>query len=83
MDRDNRWDRIEPVNNMLIHGDAIFQFGAQKIALKAADARGEDDEFVQPTISCDEKNPPTPTKRSDSVISMNFRSDRSDQLTKV
>ena len=68
---------------MLIHGDAVFQFGAPKIALKAAYARGEDDEFVQSTIICGEKNPPIPTKRNDCVIFMNFRSDRSHQLTKV
>ena len=83
MDRDNRWDRIEPVYNMLTNGDAIFQYGTPEIALKEAYARGEDDEFVQPTIICDEKNPATPIKENDSVIFMNFRSDRARQLTRA
>lgn len=67
----------------LIHGDAIFQFGTPEIALKAAYVQSEDDEFVQPTIICDEKNSETPTKRNDIVMIMNFRSDRSHQLIGV
>lgn len=83
MDRDNRWDRVEPVYNMLTTGEAIFRFETAETALKEAYARGEDDEFIQPSLICNEKNPATPIQENDSVIFMNFRSDRARQLTRA
>ena len=83
MDRDNRWERIQPVYNMLTSGEAVFQFETPEIALEEAYARGEDDEFVQPTIICNERSPATSIQDNDSVIFMNFRSDRARQITRA
>ncbi len=83
MDRDNRWERIQPAYDMLTLGKAPFSFQNVSAALKAAYARGEDDEFVQATLiaSADEKA--AAIVDGDSVVFMNFRSDRARQLSRV
>ena len=50
MDRDNRWERIERTHSLLTEGVAAHQEQSAAAALDAAYARGEDDEFVSPTI---------------------------------
>ena len=49
MDRDNRWDRIEKAYRALVNGDGLVAASADQ-AVVAAYARGENDEFVLPTI---------------------------------
>jgi 2,3-bisphosphoglycerate-independent phosphoglycerate mutase len=68
---------------MLTSGEAVFQFETPEIALEEAYARGEDDEFVQPTIIGNERSPATSIQDNDSVIFMNFRSDRARQITRA
>ncbi len=79
MDRDQRWDRIERAWNMLVSGDAPFSFNNAADALAAAYERGENDEFVQPSLiqAC----PPIAT--GDSIIFINFRADRARQLSQA
>jgi 2,3-bisphosphoglycerate-independent phosphoglycerate mutase len=49
MDRDKRWDRTEKAYDALVRGKGLTADSAAA-ALEAAYARGEDDEFVLPTI---------------------------------
>ena len=49
MDRDTRWDRVKQAYDALVHGQGFFAADAQA-AVDAAYRRGEDDEFVRPTI---------------------------------
>jgi 2,3-bisphosphoglycerate-independent phosphoglycerate mutase len=77
MDRDQRWDRVQLAYEAISSGhDAEFMDGALA-ALDAAYARGENDEFVKPTV----------TKEAwfmgdgDAVVFMNFRSDRARELS--
>ena len=77
MDRDTRWDRLELAFNALTQGAGFKSPGAAS-ALKAAYERGEDDEFVKPTI-CTESF--APIQPGDVVINFNFRADRVRQLT--
>lgn len=79
MDRDQRWDRIERTWNMLVNVDAPFSCKTAKDALEAAYERGENDEFVQPSLI--EACPPIAT--GDSVIFINFRADRARQLSQA
>ena len=50
MDRDNRWERIQPAYELLTEGEAEFAAPSAVAALQAAYERGENDEFVKPTL---------------------------------
>lgn len=79
MDRDQRWDRIQLCYDMLTQGSAEFTASTALKGLKNAYQRGENDEFVKPTII----GKGATIKANDSVIFMNFRADRARQLTRA
>ncbi|MDO8483973.1 MAG: 2,3-bisphosphoglycerate-independent phosphoglycerate mutase [Candidatus Limnocylindrales bacterium] len=77
MDRDGRWDRIERGYDAIVHGVGERAESATA-AIQAGYARGENDEFVAPTVLAGLDG----TVRSgDPVIHCNFRADRARQLT--
>jgi len=76
MDRDKRWDRIERAWHAIVDGQAEQAAASASDALQAAYDRGEDDEFVQPTVIGGGR----PIKDGDVVIFINFRADRARQL---
>jgi 2,3-bisphosphoglycerate-independent phosphoglycerate mutase len=77
MDRDKRFERTQVVYELLTESKAQWTFSSALEALNTAYARGETDEFVQPTLI----TPSTPIVDNDVVIFMNFRSDRARQLS--
>ena len=79
MDRDNRWERIKPVYDMLTQGIADYQFDDATDALTAAYERDENDEFVKPTKITGF----APIVDNDAVIFMNFRADRARELSRA
>jgi len=81
LDRDNRWDRVAKAYNVITTGDADFTAPSAKEAVEMAYQRDENDEFVQATAILDDKGQPYTVTDGDSVIFMNFRSDRARQLT--
>lgn len=81
MDRDKRWERVEPAYRMITEGIAELTESSAANALASAYARGENDEFVQCTVIRKPEEPPTLLEDGDAVIFMNFRSDRARQLT--
>jgi 2,3-bisphosphoglycerate-independent phosphoglycerate mutase len=83
MDRDRRWDRVERAYNLLVRGEAPFHAANATEALEQAYARGENDEFVQPTSIHAEGALPVRIHDSDAVVYMNFRADRARQLTRA
>lgn len=78
MDRDKRFERTEAAFNLLTNNTAEFSANSAEDALNMAYERGETDEFVKPTLINHTKINP-----EDSLIFMNFRSDRARQLTKL
>ena len=80
MDRDNRWDRVEPAYDLLTAGSAEFNYASVEQGLDAAYERGEDDEFVKPTVI---GSSPALVKDDDIVVFMNFRSDRARELSRA
>ena len=80
MDRDNRWDRVEPAYDLLTAGSAEFNYASVEQGLDAAYERGEDDEFVKPTVI---GSSPALVKDDDVVVFMNFRSDRARELSRA
>ncbi len=83
MDRDNRWDRVQTAYDLLMGGQAAFRAATVEAALEAAYARGEDDEFVKATVVAAEGEPAIHIEDGDTLIYMNFRSDRARQLTRA
>ena len=77
MDRDKRTERTARAYAMLAHGNADFTAPTAAAAVGEAYARGENDEFVLPTIVGE----PRPVRSGDAVVFFNFRPDRARQLT--
>jgi 2,3-bisphosphoglycerate-independent phosphoglycerate mutase len=80
MDRDRRWERTEKAYNAIVSAQAIQTFSAED-AMKSAYARGQTDEFIEPTIIADKNGPVATIDDNDAVIFFNFRIDRPKQLT--
>jgi len=83
MDRDNRWDRVKAAYDLLTTGKAEFRSASVEDALAAAYTRGEDDEFVKATAVAAPGEPAICIEDGDTLIYMNFRSDRARQLTRA
>jgi 2,3-bisphosphoglycerate-independent phosphoglycerate mutase len=83
MDRDNRWERIEQAYRMLTEGLSEHRSENAGEALQAAYERGENDEFVLPTVVQAEGQEAVTVADGDSVLFMNFRADRARQLTRA
>ena len=79
MDRDQRWDRVQRVWDVIVDANSPLHANSALAALDAAYARDENDEFVQPTIIGNG----APMADGDAVIFMNFRADRARQLSRA
>ena len=81
MDRDRRWQRVQEAYDLLTQGRGHTARGATE-AVDMAYERGETDEFVRGTAIVDDQGEPIGTiGDGDSVVFMNFRSDRARQIT--
>ena len=76
MDRDNRWERVQQGWNAIVEAGPGHAQPDALAALQAAYARGENDEFVMPTVIAGAQ----PMRDGDAVVFMNFRADRARQL---
>ncbi|KGP63071.1 phosphoglyceromutase [Legionella norrlandica] len=77
MDRDKRWERLEPVYNLLTQNQSEHQFAKAETAVHFYYQNKISDEFIPPTL-IGESNP---IQDGDAVIFFNFRADRARQLT--
>ena len=77
MDRDKRWDRVRRGWDAIVEAAGEHRATDALSALQAAYARGENDEFVAPTVI----GAASPMRDGDAVVFMNFRADRARQLT--
>lgn len=92
MDRDQRWERTRLAYDAIVHGSGLRAPSAVE-GLAAAYQRGENDEFVQPTVigrpgvtrvdaaAADGSAAVGRLRAADTVIHFNFRADRARQLT--
>jgi len=78
MDRDKRWERTATGYRAIVHGVAAHEAGSATAAVDAAYARGENDEFVVPTVVAGIDGR---LHDGDAVLHCNFRADRARQLT--
>ena len=79
MDRDNRWERVEKGYNALLLGEGETSTSACE-GVKASYARGDNDEFVLPTVIGGEESR---IHDNDSIIFFNYRPDRAREISKA
>lgn len=79
MDRDNRWERVEKGYNALLLGEGEHAASAIE-GVKASYERGDNDEFVLPTVIGGEESR---IHDNDSIIFINFRPDRAREVSKA
>ena len=77
MDRDKRWVRVERHWKAIVDGEGESAPDAAT-GLEAAYERGENDEFVSPTVMAGVEGT---VRDGDVVVHMNFRADRARELT--
>ena len=80
MDRDKRWERIQPAYDMLVHGRASHRASSGVEAVRGAYERDETDEFITPVLVGDSEARIRP---GDSVFAFNFRPDRMRQISRA
>lgn len=79
MDRDNRWDRVEKGYNALVSGEGEHASSACE-GVKKSYERGENDEFVLPTVIGGEESR---IHDNDAIIFFNYRPDRAREVSKA
>ena len=80
MDRDNNWDRVQKIYDLLMCGQAEHQAKTALEGLQAAYQRDENDEFVAATAIGEQAVIIDP---EDSVIFMNYRADRAREISQA
>jgi len=75
MDRDNRWDRVERAFAAMVSAKGEATDSATE-AVKTAHARGENDEFIAPTVIGGYAG----AKDGDGFFCLNFRADRAREI---
>ena len=78
MDRDKRWERVEQGYAAMVYGEGEKDPDPVH-AVSASYDKGITDEFVVPTVCCEEGM----ISSGDSVVFMNFRPDRAREMTRA
>ncbi len=88
MDRDNRWDRVQKAYRAMVFADGA-KFPSAEQAVQhyydhPTDTNMLGDEFIAPSIICDDGQTPRATiQNRDAVIFYNYRGDRPREITKA
>ena len=79
MDRDENWERTRKAYDAIVEREAPHEAETAVEAATEAHARGETDEFIEPTLVGEEPA----LADGDAVIFFNFRADRARQLVRL
>ncbi|WP_430885712.1 2,3-bisphosphoglycerate-independent phosphoglycerate mutase [Fusibacter sp. JL216-2] len=82
MDRDKRWERVELAYNAIVKSEGQTAQSAVE-AVESSYEKGENDEFVLPTVILKDGKATGQLRENDSVIFFNFRPDRARELTRA
>lgn len=87
MDRDNRWPRVEKAYDAMVLAEGPKFESAENAITYYYDHPTETnmsgDEFVTPSVICNDGHPRAVIKNGDSVVFYNYRGDRPRELTKA
>ena len=81
MDRDKRWERVKKTYDAIVNGNGEKETSAT-IAIEKSYQKEVFDEFVLPTLICNNGEPIATITENDSVIFFNFRPDRAREITR-
>ena len=81
MDRDKRWERVQKSYDALVYGKGEKATSAIS-AIESSYQKEVFDEFVEPTVICNNEEPIATIENHDSVIFFNFRPDRAREITR-
>jgi 2,3-bisphosphoglycerate-independent phosphoglycerate mutase len=76
MDRDNNWDRIEKVSNILFHCEGSVCQITPEEEIEMQHQAGRTDEHIEPFMICEKA-----IEKNDAVFFFNYRADRARMLT--
>lgn len=87
MDRDLRWDRVQQAYEMMTQGSSVVANSAQEAIQTYYDAPSDSsrcgDEFITATSITDQNGQVTTVKDGDAIVFMNYRGDRTREITKA
>ena len=81
MDRDKRWERVQKAYDALVNGIGEKETSAT-VAIEKSYQKEVFDEFVLPTLICNNGEPIARVSENDSVIFFNFRPDSAREITR-
>ncbi|MCR5813806.1 MAG: 2,3-bisphosphoglycerate-independent phosphoglycerate mutase [Desulfovibrio sp.] len=81
MDRDKRWERVDPAFQLFVHGKSEQSFASAQEAITASYDKAVTDEFVKPVTL--EGNWNKGMHDGDGLFLFNFRADRMRELTRA
>jgi|SRR5690554_2010052 len=82
MDRDKRWDRIKKAYDAMVHGKGEV-FTDPLDAIKKSYDKDITDEFIVPKVIQKGQQPVARIEDRDSIVFLNFRADRTRQITRA
>ena len=82
MDRDKRWNRVQKAYDAIVNGEGIKVTSAIS-AIEGSYQKEVFDEFVEPTVICQNNEAIAKIEENDSVVFFNFRPDRARELTRA
>ena len=82
MDRDKRWERVQKAYDALVRGEGE-KYNSAAAAVEESYQKEVFDEFVVPTVICNNDKPIAKIEENDSVIFFNFRPDRAREITRA
>lgn len=82
MDRDKRWQRVQKTYDAMVNGVGEKSNSAIQ-AIESSYQKEIFDEFVVPTVICNNNEPIATIESKDSVIFFNFRPDRAREITRT
>lgn len=80
MDRDRRWPRTEKTYKAMVLGRGVLAKSSLE-AIRSAYAKGQTDEFIEPTVIVGQDGKPVLIEDNDAALFFNYRVDRPRQLT--
>lgn len=81
MDRNRFWERTELAYHLIVSGEGVVAEDPLR-ALADSYTRGDSDEFLLPTVLCQNNTCVAPVMDNDAIVFWNLRSDRARQMIK-
>jgi 2,3-bisphosphoglycerate-independent phosphoglycerate mutase len=82
MDRHKRWESVKLAYDLMVHGTGTTSNSTSE-AIQASYNADVTDEFIKPSVICENGNPIATIQEGDVVMCFNFRTDRGREITQA